>query len=513
VSPEFLLLLIAVPLGSAALSVMVRSRIMDALLLTAVPSFVGLSGLVLLVQLAHAQSGGQRVLAHSVGGYVSGLAIPFVADTFTALMLVITSVASLVCAIFLMVTGEDQYRFLPALVLMMLTGVYGALLTGDMFNFFVFVEVMVLPSYALIAVTGTWRRLGVGRMFVIINLLTSTILLVGVGFVYAALGTVNIAALARLSQEGRITPLGSLAIGVVIISLLIKAGAMPVHGWLVRSYPNTSAGMMALFSALHTKVGLYGIYRFSTALYGERPPWDWAITVIAVLSVVLAAVSAFGPARVRNVLAFQMTAGVGSILIGIAVFTQAALAAGIFYLVHHIITMVGLLLVIGAVEQTYGTGAFRKLSGLASREKWAATLMVLGLLSLIGLPPMSGVWAKLGLVLSVVQSDQGQRWLLVAAIVTGSLVTMLALQRMWSNTFWGGPMLSYYPDSVHTGRAGATPLPSSVRIPRRLLVPGTIMMGLSAAVFVGAGVLVPITQRAAAGLVDTNGYIQAVMGL
>ncbi|RAC10775.1 monovalent cation/H+ antiporter subunit D family protein, partial [Burkholderia multivorans] len=95
-----------------------------------------------------------------------GLAIPFVSDSFTALMLVLTSLTALVSCIFLINTGEDKYRFVPALVMMMLTGVYGALLTGDLFNFFVFIEVMVLPAYALIAVTGTWRRLGVGRMFV-----------------------------------------------------------------------------------------------------------------------------------------------------------------------------------------------------------------------------------------------------------------------------------------------------------------------------------------------------------
>ncbi|MYM19141.1 monovalent cation/H+ antiporter subunit D family protein [Brevibacterium sp. 5221] len=507
-NPALLLLIIAVPLGSAALSVMVRSRALDAVLLTAVPALIGAVGVWLLVALS---DGG--VIAHSVGGYVQGLAIPFVADSFTALMLVITALASLVCAIFLITTGEDQYRFVPALILMMLAGVDGALLTGDMFNFFVFVEVMVLPSYALIAVTGTWRRLGVGRTFVIVNLLTSTLLLVGVGFVYAALGTVNVGALARLAAEGRVTPAGSLGFGVVLTALLIKAGAMPVHGWLVRTYPNTSAGMMALFSALHTKVALYGIYRFTTALYPERPGWDWALTALVVLTVVGAAISAFGPERVRNVLAFQMTAGVGSILIGIAVYTQAALAAGMFYLVHHILTMVGLLLTIGAVEQTYGTGAFKKLSGLAAREKWAAALMVLGLFSLIGLPPTSGLWGKLGLVRAVAASGQGQAGLLIAAIVTGSLITLLVLQRLWANTFWGAPMQTYHPDSPHTGRSEATELPDGVRIRPRLLVPGTIMVSLSVALFCGAQVLVPITQRAAAGLLDPTRYIQAVMGL
>ncbi|MDN6604947.1 MAG: monovalent cation/H+ antiporter subunit D family protein, partial [Brevibacterium sp.] len=161
----FLLLLIGVPLLSSALSVLITSRAVDRFLLLAAPIFVGVSGVLLL--LVHER---HPVIAHSVGGYVPGLAIPFVSDTFTALMLVLTSMIAVVSCIFLITTGEDQYRFVPALILMMLTGVYGALLTGDLFNFFVFVEVMVLPGYALIAVTGTWRRLGVGRMYVMVYL-------------------------------------------------------------------------------------------------------------------------------------------------------------------------------------------------------------------------------------------------------------------------------------------------------------------------------------------------------
>ncbi|MDN6748039.1 MAG: monovalent cation/H+ antiporter subunit D family protein, partial [Brevibacterium sp.] len=252
----FLLLLIGVPLLSSALSVLITSRAVDRFLLLAAPIFVGVSGVLLL--LVHER---HPVIAHSVGGYVPGLAIPFVSDTFTALMLVLTSMIAVVSCIFLITTGEDQYRFVPALILMMLTGVYGALLTGDLFNFFVFVEVMVLPGYALIAVTGTWRRLGVGRMYVMVNLLTSTILLIGVGFVYGSLGSVNIAIISRM---GTPTGQGALAIGVVLLALIIKAGGAPFHGWLVRSYPNTSAGMMALFSGLHSKVAVYAIYRIYT---------------------------------------------------------------------------------------------------------------------------------------------------------------------------------------------------------------------------------------------------------
>ena len=164
--------------------------------------------------------------------------------------------------------GEDRYRFVPALALMLTAGVNGALLTGDLFNLFVFIEVMLLPSYALLAVTGTWRRLGAGRLFILVNLLTSTILLFGVAFVYGVTGTVTLAALAGVAAgDGR----ASLAIVVVLLALSIKGAVVPVHGWLPRAYPATSAGIMALFSGLHTKVALYAIYRiYACLLYTSR---------------------------------------------------------------------------------------------------------------------------------------------------------------------------------------------------------------------------------------------------
>ena len=502
-NPALLLLIIAVPLGASALSTIVRSRLLDRILLIGIPGSVAAFGLYLIG--LHTR---EPVIAHSVGGFVDGLAIPFASDTFAALLLTITSIGALVCSWFLIATGEDQYRFVPALILMMLAGVYGAILTGDLFNLFVFVEVMVLPSYALIAVTGTWRRLGVGRMFVMVNLLTSTILLIGVGFVYGALGSVNLAIIAEMPE---IPPAGQLAVGIVLVALFVKAGVVPVHGWLVRSYPNTSAGMMALFSALHSKVALYAIYRVYSSVFEEPPAWSWVVAVIVVLTIVTSGLSAFGEIRVRNVFAFQMVSGVGHILIGVVLMTAVALSAGTFYLVHHIITMAGLLLTMGAVEQTYGTGAFKKLSGLAGRERWATVLMVLGLFSLIGLPITSGVWGKIGLIRASAADESVLGPVLIGAVVLGSIISLLALQRLWANSFWGEPMTHYHPDSVSTGRASLTALDDSVRIRTKLLVPGTVMIALSVGLFLFPDVLFTVTERAAADLMDTAPYIEAVL--
>src|SRR5690606_33547136 len=243
--------------------------------------------------------------------------------------------------------------------------------------------------------TGTWRRLGAGRPFVLVSRLTSTLLLMGVAMLYASARTVNLAALAGRAGDAPWTGFG---VALVLLALAIKAGVVPVHTWLPRAYPATSAGVMALFSALHTKVALYAIYRIYATAYGGEAPW-WPLLVVAVaLTMVVGAYSTFGESVIRRALAFQMVTGVGHILLGLALFTQVGIAAGIFYMVHHIVVIGALLLSSGAVEHTYGSGRYDRLRGLIRRDPWVAAVFALGLFSLVGLPPSSGFFGKVGLV-------------------------------------------------------------------------------------------------------------------
>ena len=193
-------LFVAVPLLFAGGTALLRGPLVQrtALLLA---SFLTLAGGVALL-VFHQNT---PALAHSIGSYLPGVGIVFVSDSLSSLLLVVVAFLTMVSGIFLMLTGEDRYRFVIPLILMLSTGVNGALLTGDLFNMFVWVEVMLLPSYALVAVTGSWRRLGIGRMFVIVNIITSTILVMGVGLLYGAYGSVNLAALAGTGSNPQVS--------------------------------------------------------------------------------------------------------------------------------------------------------------------------------------------------------------------------------------------------------------------------------------------------------------------
>lgn len=500
---EFLPLLAVVPLFFTALTAVARTKFVDRAVMIATPLGTLATGVVLL--------GVHRdipVIAHSVGNYLEGVAIVFVTDTFTALMLTITGLVTLFANIYLIATAEDRYRVLPPLVTMLTAGVNGALLTGDLFNLFVFIEVMLLPSYALLAITGTWRRLGVGRMFLLVNLTTSTVLVIGIGLVYGVTGTVNLAALAGTGND----PRTALAFGVVILALLAKAGAAPMHTWLVRAYPATSAGIMALFSGLHTKIGLYALYRIYTTVFVPNSSLEEILLVIVVVTVLIGAQCTFAERRIRGALAYQMVAGVGQIIIALVVFTQFSLAAGMFYMVHHMLTMASLVMGAGAIEATYGSGRFDRIHGLMRREPVLASVMAFGFLSLVGLPPTSGLWAKVLLLGSAARTPTTDLVALVGAVVVAAVLSMLALQHVWRRVFFGQPMKEFLPDDPVTSRGKLTPLTDDTVVPKRLIVPPMALIVLSIILFLVVGSVWPIFESAANGLLDPLVYKEAVLG-
>ncbi|WP_435746070.1 monovalent cation/H+ antiporter subunit D family protein [Nocardioides sp. SYSU DS0663] len=494
-------LFVAVPLAVAALAVVLPSRAARAVLVPT-PLLGAAGALALLVE--HTEN---PVLVHQVGGFVPGIAIPLVSDTLSAVMLTVTGLTSAVCVAYAVLGGEARLRFFPSLALMLTAGVNGALLTGDLFNLFVFIEVMLLPSYALIAMTGTWRRLGIGRLFVVVNLVTSTILLAGVGLVYGVAGSVNMAVLADADHDD---PRFLLAVGVVLLALMVKAGVVPVHGWLPRAYPATSGAVMALFSALHTKVALYAIYRVHSVVLDGAPDWALPALALAVVTMLVGAYGSLGERAIRRSLAWQMVAGVGYILLGLFIGTRLGLAAGLFYMVHHILVMGALLLAAAAIEQTYRSGQFVRMSGLMRREPLLATVTALALLSLVGFPPSSGFFAKVGIVRAAAELDQPERVVVLAAVVLASLGTLVAMLKLWRDVFWGPPL----EEMPSRGSTDTDPIdvPPGTRSPRRLTAPATVLLATSLLLFVVPAPPWDAALRAVDGLLDVSTYAEEVAG-
>ena len=493
-------LLAAVPVMAAALAAMLPWRIVGRVLALAVPAVTAASGLGLLLR-HHTEA----VLVTHVGGFIPGVAIPIVSDSFTALMLIATGLVATVALVFCDMTGEfARSRYFAPLALLLLAGANGALLTGDLFNLFVFVEVMLLPSYALIAMTGGWRRLGVGRLFVVVNLLTSTVLLAGVGFVYASAGTVNLAALAGAAQQdGRVAA----ALGIVVIALCIKAGAVPVHGWLPRSYPGTSSGVMALFSALHTKIALYAVIRIWSTAFNLDPAWGRVILAVALVTTLWGALASAARAMPREILAWQMVSGVGVILAALAV--ARAPGGAIVYMLHHMVTIGALIMLVGAAEYIY-----RDRSGgpsrLWHRERPLGVLLVLAIAALVGLPPTSGLTGKLEVLSAAVGRSGVWGIATVVVVLLSSLIGLVAMLRLWRDLMWSPDVAAAgYTEEENREDHDDDDQP---RVPTRLLLPGGALVAVSLAMFLGYGAMAPEVDRAVAGLVDPSEYVQAVLG-
>lgn len=483
---------VALPLIVSAVTALNPYKPLNDILAVVIPAINLVGGAWLYVYTS--QNG---TIAHVIGLYQGGVGISFAGDQFSAVMLVSTMLIALTANWFAIATGETTARYYTPLTLVLVTGVSGAVLTADLFNFFVMIEVMLLPSYGLIAMTGSRFRLVSARMFVIVNLAASTLLVMGVGYMYAVTGAVNIAALNGIAAgNGPAT----VAAGIVVVAIATKAGVFPVHTWLPRSYPSTSAAVMGLFSGLHTKVAVYMLFRLWVNLFDMDPRWNTLIIVIMVVSMVVGGFAGLGETTIRRVLAYQMVNGMPFILVMLA-FTndepRYALAAGLMYTLHHMVTVGALVLNSGAIEETYGTGTISKLSGLARRDPITSTIFAAGAFSIVGLPPFSGTLGKVGIVIAAASPGDWRSWVVITAIVIASCGALFAMMKVWREVFWGRPMQHY---------------PNALNVRARFIVPSATLMIVSFAMFIGAGFVWTVSLEAVDGLLDVGSYTHAVLG-
>lgn len=483
-------------------------------------------------------------IGHSVGGYPFGIAISFAADMFSVLMLTVTGILTLTTSWFALASRAGNSMFFAPLVLILTAGVNGAFLTADLFNLFVFLEVMLLPSYGLFVLSANRkapaRRVHGMRLYVTLNLFTSTLYMIGVGFLYGTAGTVNIAVLAGAAKEDKTV---AIAGAVSLFALGIKAAIVPVHGWLARAYPATSPAITAMFSGLHTKVAIYAIYRIYAVVYGGDSRFLWVGVVLFSLTMLIGVLGAVGEKTTRTILAFHMVSQIGYILLGVGLFTDLGMTAGIFYLLHHMIVKASLFMSTGAVEVRYGTGVIGELGGISRTEPVVAVAFMIAALSLAGIPPFSGFVAKFMLILGAVEAGE---IFAVVMMVLVSLITLLSMLKIWSGMFWEKSTTKYakqrgtvitsqtqdpyaiertYTPQLATMAETSTvdTLTSEITIveadestvPRRrinfaLAAPSVILAAVTIFLGLGAQLLLGLSETAATGLLDPTIYIEAV---
>ncbi|MCB1003617.1 MAG: Na+/H+ antiporter subunit D [Acidimicrobiales bacterium] len=440
----------------------------------------------------------EGTVAVQVGGWEAPVGITLVADRLAAIMLVLAVLmllAVLVYAIGQPGAEEDHVGFHPV-YLVLAAGVALAFLTGDLFNLFVAFEVLLMASYVLLTLGGRADQVRSGMTYVVISLLASALFLAALAFVYAATGTLN---LADLSEKVAALPTGvrtGLAL-LLIVVFGIKSAIFPLFFWLPDSYPTAPSPVTAVFAGLLTKVGVYALLRSQTLLFPPDTRPGTLLLVVAALTMVVGVLGAVTQDDIKRILSFHIVSQIGYMVMGLGLFTVAGLAGAVIYIIHHIVVKTTLFLVAGLVEQRTGTGKLAELTGLRRLEPVLAVLFLLPALSLAGIPPFSGFVAKLALV----EAGMGaEAYVVVAVSLAVSLLTLFSMSKIWSNTFWGpGP-------GTDSGR--------TLTAPRRALMVGSTggLVALSLAIAVAAGPLYALSERAAADLMDTRGYVEEVLG-
>lgn len=446
ISPNVLVVPVVLPLFAAAFLLMItrwggRRRIRVQRGVVAITLVVNLGVAVWLLN--HTLTGHRLVL--QLGGWAAPFGITVVADALSALMLSLTAVVASAVYPFAIATIDYHRERMGfySLYLLLLMGVNGAFLAGDLFNLYVFFEVLLMASFVLLTLGGQPAQTNSGIRYVVLNLLASIVFLIAAGIAYGTLGTLNMAQMAQRLQM----PEASLAVKTLLAGLLLvgfgsKAAIFPLFFWLPTSYHTPPPAVTALFGGLLTKVGVYTLFRSYTLFFQEfLIDWQPLLLTIAGLTMLVGSLGAMAQPTLRRVLSFHIISHVGYMIMGLALATSEnnlalgfGLAAAILYLAHHMIVKTALLMAGGAVEIESGSDRMESIGGMVRTQPLLALLFFLAAISLAGMPPFSGFISKLSLLQITLDTHH---WLVAAASLFASILTLINVMRLWRESFWG----------------------------------------------------------------------------
>ena len=486
-----LVLPILLPLSTAAILLLAPKRPLLQRCIALAGSSLLLGAALLLFR--RVESGGIQVL--QVSGWPAPFGITLVADLLAAMLVLMVGIVGVAIAAagFAGVDPRREAFGYHPLIQVLLMGVAGAFLTGDLFNLYVWFEVMLVASFVLMALHRTRAQAEAAFKYVTINLIASSIFLTALGLLYGVTGTLNMAELATVWPALHTPGIDTVLAVLFVIAFSIKAGLFPLFFWLPASYHTPPAAIGAVFAGLLTKVGVYALMRIFTLLFQNAPEALFTLLlVMSVATMVIGLVAALNECDFRRILSFNLVGHIGYTTASLSVMTPPALAGGIFYVLHHIVVITNLFLVSGVLLRLRRTTDMRGLGGLYRSQPVFSALAMVPVFSLAGVPPLSGFLGKLAILQGTFAADA--YWLGGAVLVVG-LLTLLSMGRTWSDAFWRPP-------------AAARDL-TVAGMPLLITICGLSLVTI-AITFV-AGPLFELTSRAAHQLLQRDEYVRAVL--
>ncbi|MFL9815149.1 monovalent cation/H+ antiporter subunit D [Stutzerimonas sp. VN223-3] len=378
---------------------------------------------------------------YQLGDWLPPFGIMLLLDRLSALMLLVTAVLASFSVTYASRGDDKRGPNFHALFQFQLAGINGAFLTGDLFNLFVFFEILLISSYALLLHGNGAKRVQAGIHYVVLNLLGSGLFLIGVSMLYGLTGTLNMADLAIQvgAADPGDAPLLAAAGYLLLVVFALKGAILPLYFWLPRTYASATAPVAALF-AIMTKIGLYAIVRVFTLIYGSEAgvlsnmvlDWLWPLSMLTLAAGV---VGALASRNLQILLSYLVVVSVGTLLAGVALGTEQGLAAALYYLLHSTLVTGGLFLLADIIARQRGDTASELISAPALRQPlMLGALFFAGAISVAGLPPFSGFLGKV-MLLQAVPPGNGASILWSVVLVSG-LGMLIALSRAGSMVFW-----------------------------------------------------------------------------
>ncbi len=491
---NLIILPILIPLFTGAILIFLNKRIMAQRVVATISSIITIIAAWLIVQKVRTDG----IQSLNVSSWEAPFGITLVSDMFSALLVLTTSIIAFVCLIYSFKTigVEREKYYFYAVFNFLLVGVNGAFTTGDIFNLFVFFEVMLMSSYVLLVLGGTKIQLRESIKYLLVNVISSALFVIAVAYLYSVVGTLNMAHISSRISEISVERMPGILTVIAVLFLIVfglKGAIFPLYFWMPGSYYAPPAPVLALFGALLTKVGVYSITRTYTLFFYHDMDTFGLLSILAILSIVFGVIGAIAFWDIKNIIIYNIIVAVGVILYGVSVLNTASITGAVYYLIHDMLIKAALFLLVGVVISITGTSNLRNISGLINRYPGLGWTFFIAALALAGIPPLSGFVGKL---LIVQGGFEGESFTGAFIVLMSSLLVLFSVMKIFINGFWGKDRT--YRDEEKT------PV-------KRLLIAPVILVVISALYGIGSETILPYITQAADTLVDPNIYINAVL--